>query len=63
MNLHQQIESTTTWLIPRNEADPEGEELRTIVTGHIIGLVRDEVKLILPSEQYEAVRGLFEEQK
>ena len=61
MTIHHQIESTTTWLVPRNEADPEGEDLRTMVTNHIVGLVRDEVKLALPPEQYEAVRGLFEE--
>jgi hypothetical protein len=61
-NLHHQINTTTTWLVPRNEGDPGGEELRTMVTGHIVGLVRDEIKLALPPEQYEAVRGLFEEE-
>lgn len=61
MTLHHQIESTTTWLVPRNESDHDGEELRTMVANHIVGLVRDEIKLILPPEQFEAVRGLFEE--
>jgi len=59
MSIYPQIESTTTWLVPRNESDPEGEELRAMVVGHIVGILRDELRQQLPPEQFESIRELF----